>query len=307
MIRIALRTLRFHKTGFIASFIALFLGAMIVIGCGSLLEIGIHKAAPPQRLAAVPIVVTGDQRYVGTERDLVYPERIHLDAGLADTVSSVPGVAATVKDLSFPAALPGAKVTGHGWSSARLTPYRLTTGAPPAEPGQVVLGAGLAEQSGLRAGGQIELLVDGTAKRYEISGLAAGTGERSTFFLSDAEADRLGTLDSIGVFTAPGADAGEVAAAVRQAVPGTIAVMTGDERGWAENPDVLADAGDLIPLAAAFGGLSLMVTVFAVEPIWWSAPTPELCHSPWWTPSSDSRESRPPPPRFPASPTSSRS
>jgi putative ABC transport system permease protein len=175
-----------------------------------------------------------------------------------------------VKDVSFPAALSGngGKVTGHGWSSARLTPYRITAGGPPSGTGQIVLDARLAEQTGLRAGGQIDLLVHGTARRYDISGLATGAGDRFTIFLSDPEADQVsgrpGKVDSIGVFTAAGADPGRVAAGVRQAVRGPIAVMTGDERGWAENPDVLADAGDLIPLAAAFGGLSLMVTVFVV-------------------------------------------
>ncbi|GGO03907.1 ABC transporter permease [Micromonospora parathelypteridis] len=278
MIGIALRTLRFHKGGFIASFIALSFGAMIVIGCGGLLETGIHNAAPPLRLAAAPIVVTGDQRYVDTQRDLVYPERIHLDATLADRIASVPGVTDTAKDISFPAALAprtgraaGAKVTGHGWSSAQLTPYRIADGAPPSGPGQIVLGTHLAKQAGLRTGGQIELLVHGSAKRYEISGLATSARDQSDIFLSDPEADQIsgrpGTVDSIGVFTTPEADIRQVAEGVRKAVAGQeqpIAVMTGDERGRAENPDVLAEGGDLIPLAAAFGGLSLMVTVFVV-------------------------------------------
>jgi putative ABC transport system permease protein len=278
MTRIALRTLRFHKTGFIASFIALFFGAMIVIGCGGLLETGLHNAAPPQRLAAAPIVVTGDQRYVGTQRDLVFPERIHLDAELADRAASVPGVAGAVKDVSFPAVLAsngggeaGAKVTGHGWSSALLTPYSIASGAPPSGPDQVVLGAHLAERTGLRSGGQIEVLVNSNANRYEISGLATGADAADSIFVSDPEAVRLsgrpGKIDSIGVFTAPGADPARVAADIRTAVERQaqpIAVLTGDERGRAEDPTVLADGGDLIPLAAAFGGLSLMVTVFVV-------------------------------------------
>ncbi|TDD87527.1 ABC transporter permease [Actinomadura rubrisoli] len=276
MIRIALRTLRFHKSGFVASFIALFLGAVIVVGCGGLLETGIHNAAPPQRLTGAPIVVTGDQRYLGTERELVFAERIHLDAKLADDLAAVPGVAATVPDVSFPAVLPGsdggksgAKVTGHGWSSARLTPYRITQGAAPSGPGQVVLGAGLAEKAGLRPGGRIELLVHGGARRYQVSGLAAGADDQGQIFLSDSEAGRVtgrpGKIDSIGVLTAPGADPAQVESAVRKAVAGQpIAVLTGDDRGQAENPAVIADGGDLIALAAAFGGLSAMVVVFVV-------------------------------------------
>ncbi|GAX51793.1 ABC transporter permease [Streptomyces olivochromogenes] len=275
MIRLALRTLRFHKGGFVASFIALFLGATIVIGCGGLLETGIHSAAPPHRLAAAPVVVTGDQQYHYTQQELVFPERHQLAADVVTEVTAVPGVASAVTDLSFTAALAkdggaaGGEVTGHGWSSARLSPYRLTAGAKPTTDGQIVLGAGLAKSTGLGVGDRVALRAHGTAATYAISGLAAGPDDTGDVFLADTEADRVsgrrGAVDNIGVFPEAGADTGEVAAAVRKAVEGEqIAVLTGDDRGQAESPDVLADGSDLIPLAAAFGGLSAMVTVFVV-------------------------------------------
>ncbi|MFB4303912.1 ABC transporter permease [Actinomadura sp. NTSP31] len=271
MIRIALRTLRFHKAGFLASFIAMFLGAAIVMGCGGLLETGVHGAAPPQRLTAAPIVVTGDQRYHGTAADEVFPERVHLDARLAGELAALPGVAAVAPDVSFRTSLSrgapaGVPVTGHGWSSARLAQYRIQTGAPPSRPGQVVVDTRLAGQAGLRPGGQVELVVRGAAKRYEISGLVTGDG---SVFVSDAEAaamaGRPGMVDTVGVFVAAGADAGQVRKAVEKAVAGRqISVLTGDERGQAENSDVVSDAGDLVALAAAFGGLAAMVTVFII-------------------------------------------
>ncbi|MGO4759219.1 ABC transporter permease, partial [Streptomyces sp. 2MCAF27] len=82
-------------------------------------------------------------------------------------------------------------------------------------------------------------------------------------------ADRVGTTDNIGVFLASGSGSGantqKVASAVRAVLDGSpITVLTGDNRGRAEDPDVVADGSDLIPLAAAFGGLSAMVTVFVV-------------------------------------------
>lgn len=270
MIRIALRTLRHHKGGFIASFIALFLGAVIVIGSGGLLETGIHNAAPPHRLAAAPIVVTGDQRYKYTQEELVFPERLHMDAGLADRIAKVPGVEAAVQDMSFPAALgKGGKVTGHGWSSAKLSPYELTDGAAPAAAGQIVLGKALADRTGVKPGRQVQLLVHGEQRSYRVSGLATGPDDGGDVFLADAEAakvaDRVGRTDNIGVFPASGANTQEVASAVRKVVDGSpITVLTGDNRGRAEDPDVVADGSDLIPLAAAFGGLSAMVTVFVV-------------------------------------------
>ncbi|MCQ4213200.1 FtsX-like permease family protein, partial [Streptomyces longispororuber] len=273
MIRLALRTLRFHKGGFIASFVALFLGAVIVIGSGGLLETGIHNAAPPHRLAAAPVVVTGDQRYAYTQAELVFPERLRVDAELADRIAKLPGVGSAVRDLSFPAALTGGgKVTGHNWSAAGLSPYALTDGTAPVGDGQIVLGEGLAERTGLKPGERVRLLAHGTAKTYRVSGLATGPddgGSEGDVFLADAEAaraaDRVGEADSIGVFPASGADPRQVADAVRAAVDGAqVTVLTGDDRGRAEDPDVVADGSDLIPLAAAFGGLSAMVTVFVV-------------------------------------------
>ncbi|MER5422549.1 ABC transporter permease [Streptosporangium roseum] len=275
MIRIALRTLRHHMGGFIASFVVMFFGAAIVIGCGGLFETGLHSAAPPKRLSAAPIVVTGDQRYPGTRRDM-FPERIRLDAALAGQITSVPGVTGTATDVSFPAAVArdddrqaGAKVTGHGWSSARLGPYKIIAGVRPSGPGQIVLNARLAERAELSPGRQIGLLVHGGARRYEISGLATGPGDPNTVFLSDAEAGRVtgrpGRVDAIGVLTAPDADLGQVARDIKKLVAEKpISVLTGDGRGQAENPAVMAEGSKLVTLASVFGGLAAMVTVFVV-------------------------------------------
>ncbi|MEU6627710.1 FtsX-like permease family protein [Streptomyces parvus] len=275
MIRISLRTLRHHKGGFVASFIALFFGAAIVIGCGGLFETGLHKAAPPERLSAAPVVVTGDQRYPGTRRDM-FVERITLDASAAGAIESVPGVTGTVPDVSFPVTVAGddkqsgTGATGHGWSSAQLAPYELTEGEAPSGSGQAVLDARLAERTGLAPGQRVQFLFNGDAKSYEISGLVSGPGGSDTVFLSDEEAalatGRPGKVDAFGVLTEPGADVGQVADQVREAVDGQPAqVLTGDERGWAENPDIVAEGGKLITLASVFGGLSAMVTVFVVS------------------------------------------
>ncbi|QKW34218.1 ABC transporter permease [Actinomadura sp. NAK00032] len=266
MTAIALRMLRFHKGGFLASFAALFLGALIVVGCGGLLETGIRSAAPPQRLAAAPIVVTGDQRYHGTVQELIFPERARLDAALTAKIGAVPGVAAAVPDVSFPAALAShGAVTGHNWASARLAPHRLAQGTAPSGPGQLVLGEDLAERAGLHTGGRVELLVRGATERFQIVGLAAGTAD---VFVTDTDAGRLtghpGKIDSVGVLLAPGADGGRVAHAVESAIGSGPAVLTGDDRGRAEDPGLIEGTDDLIPLAAAFGGLAALAMVFVV-------------------------------------------
>jgi putative ABC transport system permease protein len=55
MLRVAFQTLRFRTGGFVASFVVLMLGATVVMACGGLMEPGIRKTLPPQRLAAPPL------------------------------------------------------------------------------------------------------------------------------------------------------------------------------------------------------------------------------------------------------------
>lgn len=69
MLRLAFRTLRLRKGGFIGTFIAVFFGALIVASCGGLMETGIRSNAEPQRLAAAPILVTGGQTFALPKED----------------------------------------------------------------------------------------------------------------------------------------------------------------------------------------------------------------------------------------------
>ncbi|MEV6674803.1 FtsX-like permease family protein [Streptomyces sp. NPDC051162] len=269
------RTLKFRKTGFIATFLAMFLGAAIVMACGGLLETGIRMAAPPQRLAAAPVVVTGQQKVGST----ALTERNRIDPGLVDTVRSVPGVREAVADVSFPATVvtDGKPVTGesdsygHAWDSARLTPYDLTKGAAPARGGDVVLDSGLAARSGASVGSAVELAVHGTTQRYVVTGIATqkgGRGAKSALFFSGAEAQRLaaadGKIDSIGVLPAPGTDVAALGSAVKSAVGGKATVYTGERRGLAELPGTMASQTTVTILAAIFGSWAVLIVMFGV-------------------------------------------
>src|SRR5688572_900647 len=98
MIRLALRTLRYRKGGFVATFVAVALGAAIVMACGGLMETGIRSNIPAERYAAAPIVVAADQSHrwqSGDEKVAVpLPERVRLSSDLVPVVAGVPGVAA---------------------------------------------------------------------------------------------------------------------------------------------------------------------------------------------------------------------
>jgi putative ABC transport system permease protein len=99
MLQLALRTLRFRAGLFVAAFLAVFFAAAIMMACGGLIETGIRTAVPPQRLASADVVVTGDQEYhdAGGDADEppILPERVRIDAGLADTIAALPGVRET--------------------------------------------------------------------------------------------------------------------------------------------------------------------------------------------------------------------
>ncbi|MGW5868453.1 FtsX-like permease family protein [Streptomyces sp. NPDC055239] len=276
MLRLALKTLRYRKGGFLASLIALFVGAVVVQGCGGLLETGIRADVKAERLAAAPVVVTGSQDYpghaVGSATDPM-TERVLLDEDLADAVAKVPGVSEAVPDVSVPiTALADRPVSasGHGWSSASLSPYELVAGGEPTASGEVVVDSTTARRLGVRPGERLKASVRGIPHVFRVSGIAESRiATRSALLFSDGEATRLydrpGKIDDIGVLAAPGTDPAKLAAAIDDVVADRGAqVLRGDDRGVAEFPDAISGKQNLIPVAGAFGGLSTMVAIFVV-------------------------------------------
>jgi len=290
MWRLAVATLRFRRTGQVATFVAMALGTAIVLAYGGLMETGIRTAVPPQRLAAAAVVVTGNQAYqlpranpADREEDLgsaTLAERVRVGASLISAIQTVPGVAEAVGEVSFPAAVltdgqPVAGATqpqGHNWASAALTPYSLRAGAAPARPGQVVLDAILAQRSAVAVGDRVRVAAGGTTGTYRVTGVAAAGGRaitRPAVFFSASDARRLGghpgMVDAIGVLAAPGTDVAQLRRRVEAAVAGqAVVTLAGDDRGQAEFPEAKADGETLIAIAAVFGGIAVMVAVLVV-------------------------------------------
>lgn len=276
MFRVALRTLRHRKGAFLATFLAMTFGAVIVMACGGLMETGIRTDVPAERLAGAPIVVTGGQSYALPKRDPDDPEedvvsgtlaeQVRLDADLVSTLDSLPGVADAVGDVTFPAALSGAApVDGHGWASAALTPYTLRDGDAPG-PREVVLDAALAGGHGV--GDRVEVVANAEASTFTVSGIVEPAGAPVLFF-ADSDVDALsghpGKVDAIGVRTEPGADLDRVVGEVDEALRGSGAVVrTGDDRGVAEFPEATRSSESLIVLAGVFGGMAISVALFVV-------------------------------------------
>lgn len=271
MYRLALRTLRFRKGGFAATFVAILFGAVIVMACGGLMETGVRTNVAPQRLAAAPVVVTGNPAYrmTGGDHDkATMAEQVRISANLVPKIEFVDGVRKAIPDLSFPAALladgqPSRNTAGHAWSAAALAPYRLTAGAAP-RPGQVVLDAALHRP----VGSTVRLLVHGVPERMRVAGTVTADGvDQHAIFFADPDATRFaghaGMVDSIGVFADPGISAGVLQKRVAK-VAGDAIVLKGADRGVAEFPEAARDRSNLIVLAGVFGGMACTVTLFVV-------------------------------------------
>ncbi|MEU6707770.1 ABC transporter permease [Streptomyces wuyuanensis] len=296
MVRIALSTLRARAGGAVGTFVALLLGSVVVTACGILMESGLRSAVPPERYAAADVVVAGRQqvgtadrdggreRTRGTPAEQTLVERVPVPSGLAERVAAVDGVARVTPDIGVTVQvvgrdgnpLPGvngAPVTGHNWSGTGLGPYRLTAGRPPGGDREVVLDARLADRAGVAVGGTVELMTGSAPRSFEVSGVAALEGvpspRRSALFFTDALAERLaardGGADALGVRAAPGTEAGQLARAVGDALgePGLV-VVSGEDRGRAEFPDVVATGSRLVLLSSALSGTAVPVTVFVV-------------------------------------------
>src|SRR5207248_1857611 len=103
-----------------------------------------------------------------------------------------------------------------------------------------------------------------TARLAAVPGVRAAIGDVSVpALLGDAPVTRLaghpGHLDAIGVLAAPGFDVARLRAAAAGAQ-----VLTGADRGAAEYPQLERTRKNLIPVTAAFGGLSMFIAMFVV-------------------------------------------
>ncbi len=258
MMRLAVRTLRHRKSGFIATFIAVVFGTAIVMACGGLMETGIRSNVEPQRLAGTSLVVTGKQSHLrpGVEDPTPLTERVGVPVDLLAKIRSVQGVSSAVGDYTFTAVGPSV-AEGHNWSSASLAPYHLNTGRAPRS-GEVVVSSG-------KVGDQLTLLINGEPKTFTISGIAPQAAAHA--FFSDRDAAQLVRnpvrFADVGVLVAPGTDLSAVKDRLEE-VDANLAVRAGVDRGLAEHPDAESDRTALIAIAGSFGGIAAMTMMFVV-------------------------------------------
>ena len=259
MLRLAILGSRGRLGTFAGALLALTAATVLTTAWGMQLESVLRSHPPVQRYAGAAAVVTGQQK-VGADHDVFLGERPRVSSGLTARLSAVPGVTAAIGDVSVPARLGSHTTEAHGWASAALTPYVLSAGRPPAGPDEVVTGYRAA------LGARLLLASTGPAHTVTVVGIAQPrhpVSRQTAIFLTDPEAARLaghpGRVDAIGVLAAPGFDVSRLHAAA-----GTAEVLSGDARGRAEHPELQQTRTTLIPVTAAFAGLTLFIAMFVV-------------------------------------------
>jgi putative ABC transport system permease protein len=255
------------KGAFAGVFAALLFAAVLVGACGVLLESALRAHAPVDRYAAADAVVTGptsvtqQMKRVGSDpekQSRPFAERARAPLAAAGALRTVPGVRAVVADVSFPVVTStGRAVSGHGWDSAALRPYRLSEGRAPHGPDEVVL----SRSADVRVGSAVRLQAGGTPRPYRVTGLVS-SGPAAAFFTTATAAalnGHPGQADALAVLTAGKPDAD----ALRKAAPG-LTVATGSARGDAEDRAVATARPDIVEIAASFGGVAVMTALVVV-------------------------------------------
>lgn len=316
MVSLALSTLRARWALFADTFLALSLGVALIAATGQVLDAtrGTSKPGGPGRYDAAAVVVRAGQSFtVGfgsgdgaydERRTATSPHRLGDVRRIADAIRAVPGVRRAVIDRSLPARVvtghavgpsassdssdpsapsapsapstPSDRPVGHGWSSAPLTPFRLTRGHPPAGDGEVVLAAALAERAGAAVGDKVAVVTPRGRQRMTVAGIAAPPGTdgvpgEATVFFADDTAQRLSAdpdrADAVAALAAPGTSATALAGQVHAALPDpSLTAAAGPAKGGhpaaASRAAALGDVATLLAVMAVIAGF---VAVFVVS------------------------------------------
>ncbi|MFE9252037.1 ABC transporter permease [Streptomyces sp. NPDC007088] len=279
MLGLALATLRHRRAGFAGAFVALFCAAALICGCGTLLVTGLVGTVRPERYAAAPILVSGDQEVravvhkgKGKVKEKAKPiaDRAWVPAGLAQRIAALPSVRAVATEVTFPALLSGGPDSGswgHGWESAPLAGPALAAGRAPAADDEVVVDADTAARTHLSPGSATVVRVPSGTLGVRVVGVTArGFDSQAAVFFTTGRARQLagheGLVSAIGVFPSAPTAAADVRALLA-GDPGAV-VRTGEDRGRAEFPDAAGAGVRLVSMGAVLAGTSLLVALLIV-------------------------------------------
>lgn len=250
-----------------------FLGAFVAVLVGVALittTLVIYDSARPKV----------QSRYTGTAALALPPQAVDTGGSPADRMpwskaeaeplvaglDRIPGVADTVVDRSFyaqaikngkPVTDEGALESGHGWGSARMAPYKLTSGRAPSAPDEVVVDRAL----GTAVGSDLTVNLTEGRKRFTVVGTVDGPGY---YFSEEFAARQQPGVAAIGLIPDKGAETGALVTAAQKVIGDRGAVVSGDGRSELQ-PQYIEHKRFLgAQLISAVAILSLFTTVFVV-------------------------------------------
>src|SRR3954449_139528 len=283
MLRISLQTLRARRGTLAGAFVAIWLAVTLACATG-LLMTGALGAPGAGRLSAADAVVRADPTVtIGRGEDAegldVVPAP-RLPVATVARAAAVPGVARAIGDVAFAAgawdaagrhlgAAHAARLVGHGWDSAALTPFRLAAGRPPGGPRDVVADTRL----GTGVGAVLRIVTPSGDARYRVSGLAdsagAGDASQAAAFFVPATAAKLsgaaGRVNAVGVVAERGTPSAALRQRLRERLGPRVDVLDRPHAADADAGDpTAADRAGLIAIFGALGGIAGAVALFVV-------------------------------------------
>ena len=161
------------------------------------------------------------------------------------------------------------RVRGHGWSSAALTPYRLSDGRAPSGAHDVVADARL----GVRVGQSVRIVTPADDATYRVSGVAAGEatrdrGQVAIFFASDTasvQSGAPGRVDAIGIVGDANTAPADLQVRLHDAMGADVEVLDSARAADADPGDPgAADRETLVAIFGVLGGIAGTVALFVV-------------------------------------------
>ncbi|WP_179272159.1 ABC transporter permease [Rhodococcus sp. 05-2254-6] len=262
---LAAANLRTHWRSFLAALLATTFGVAVI--SATLIVYDSSRPVVQPRLEGADVLVLPAQadNEFGNESDLI-PWSADGARQIAADLGGVPGAEAVVTDRSFyaqpfidgvPIEDEGAQDAGHGWSSALLSPYRLTAGVAPANPDQVVVPSSL----GPTAGESVTVNLAAGLKSFTVSGTMDGPG----IYFTDDRAEQLDPgVRAIGIVAASDVRIDDLETTAEERLGDRGRVVTGIDRAALE-PEFVSHRRNLgNQLIVAMSTIGLFTTVFVV-------------------------------------------
>ena len=277
-----------HKTRFVSTFLAVFLGVAFLAG-----TLVLTDTIQTSFNDLFGDVFRGTDAYVrSTEKvngDRGGDVRKRLDDSLVQKVKAVAGVADAVatiqadntqvvgsdgKAVGNPGR--GAPTFGASWSdNPKLNPFNIAEGRPPTSDDEVVIDKSSASKGHLKVGDTISMVLPtATApKQFHLVGIAKfGTADSplgasySLFTLNEAERDltQPGKIDAIRVQAAPGVSQTEVASRIQAVLPPQTEALTGAQITKEQQDQIAQNISFISIFFTAFAVVAVVVGGFVI-------------------------------------------